>query len=299
MRIVIAGGTGLLGKRLQKLFTLMQAEVLVLTTSGEDRFENGVHYVKWMHGERPEHKLENADAFINLAGVSLNDGRWTEKKKAALLSSRINSTQEIIRIMSTLNHKPAVFINASAVGIYSPSTTAVYTEESLTEESDFLSEVVHAWEQEAAKAEIFGIRTCFMRFGVLLERDAGALPMMVLPYQLFFGGTIGSGKQWVPWIHAEDAARAIAFTIETPHLRGAINVVSPNTIQMKQFGKIIGQALHRPHFFPVPSPLLKGLLGEKSILILEGQHVVPAKLIESGFTYKFPSLKNAILDLYN
>ena len=299
MRIVIAGGTGLLGKRLQKLFTLMQAEVLVLTTSGEDRFENGIQYVKWMHGERPEHKLENADAFINLAGISLNDGRWTEKKKAALLSSRIKSTQEIIRIMFALNHKPAVLINASAVGIYSPSTTAIYTEESLAEESDFLSEVVHAWENEAAKAEGFGIRTCFMRFGVLLEKDAGALPMMVLPYQLFLGGTIGSGKQWVPWIHAEDAARAIAFTIENDNLRGPINVVSPNTIQMKQFGKIIGQALNRPHFFPVPSPLLKGLLGEKSILILEGQHVVPAKLIESGFTYKFPSLKNAILDLYN
>lgn len=299
MRIVIAGGTGLLGKRLQKLFTLMQAEVLVLTTSGEDRFDNGIQYVKWMHGERPEHKLENADAFINLAGISLNDGRWTEKKKAALLSSRIKSTQEIIRIMFALNHKPAVFINASAVGIYSPSTTAIYTEESLAEESDFLSEVVHAWENEAAQAEGFGIRTCFMRFGVLLEKDAGALPMMVLPYQLFLGGTIGSGKQWVPWIHAEDAARAIAFTIENDNLRGPINVVSPNTIQMKQFGKIIGQALNRPHFFPVPSPLLKGLLGEKSILILEGQHVVPAKLIESGFTYKFPSLKNAILDLYN
>ena len=298
MKIVIAGGTGLVGKRLQTLLKKQQAEIIILTSSGDNKLEDGVRYVKWMDGSLPE-GLEDATAFINLAGVSLNGGRWTAKQKAKILSSRLQSTNEIIRIMKSMNKKPSVFINASAVGIYKPSETEVYTEQHEAKVTDFLSDVVSNWEQAASQANELGIRTSYMRFGVILEKEAGAFPLMLLPYQLFVGGTIGSGKQWVSWIHAEDAARAILFAIEQQLLYGPINTVSPNPLRMRDFGKVIAKSFNRPHYFPVPSPLLKIALGEKSMLILEGQYVVPKKLNEAAFSFNFPTLQEALHDLYN
>ena len=299
MKIVIAGGTGLVGKRLQTLFSNESAEIIILTTSDHHSNEDGIRYVKWMNGEQPEHAIKYADAFINLAGVSLNAGRWTKAQKEKILSSRIETTQEIIRIMSALEKKPQVYIQASAVGIYEPSTTAIYTEQSVTEATDFLSDVVVKWEAAANEATKQGIRTCFMRFGVILEKQNGALPLMILPYLLFAGGTIGSGNQWVSWVHAEDAARAIHHAITCNELNGPINTVSPNAKRMRDFGKLIGKTFNRPHYIPVPGLALKTLLGEKSILILKGQYVVPEKLLQTNFEFKFSSLENALLDLYN
>lgn len=297
MKIVIAGGTGLVGKRLQTLLKKQQAEIIILTTSGENKIEDGVRYVKWMDGSVPA-GLEEATAFINLAGVSLNAGRWTTRQKSNILSSRLSSTNELIRILKSLKIKPRVFINASAVGIYEPSETAVYTEQYEEKGNDFLSDVVYKWEQAASLANELNIRTCYMRFGVVLEKNSGALPLMLLPYKLFVGGTIGSGKQWVSWIHAEDAARAIVYAIEQQLLSGPINTVAPNPLRMYDFGKVIGEVFSRPHYFTVPSTLLKIVLGEKSMLILKGQYVVPEKLKEVGFTFKFPTLQEALHDLH-
>ena len=297
MKIVIAGGTGLVGKRLQTLLKKQQAEIIILTTSGENKIEDGVRYVKWMDGSVPA-GLEDATAFINLAGVSLNAGRWTTGQKSNILSSRLSSTNEMIRIMKSLKIKPRIFINASAVGIYEPSETKIYTENYIPNVTDFLSDVVYKWEQAASLANELGIRTCYMRFGVILEKNAGAFPLMLLPYQLFVGGTIGSGKQWVSWIHAEDAARAILYAIEQQLLSGPINTVAPNPLRMYDFGKIIGEVFKRPHYLPVPSTLLKIALGEKSMLILKGQYVVPEELNKVGFTFKFPTLQEALHDLH-
>lgn len=297
MKIVIAGGTGLVGKRLQTLLKKRQAEIIILSTSYEDKAEDGIRYIKWMDGSIPD-GLEDATAFINLAGISLNEGRWTPKQKSSILSSRINSTNEIIRIMESLNKKPEVFINASAVGIYKPSETERYTEWHKVMVNDFLSDVVYKWEQAAAHAIELGIRTCYMRFGVILEKKAGAFPLMALPYNLFVGGAIGSGKQWVSWIHAEDAARAILYAIDQQLLVGPVNTVAPNPLRMNDFGKVIAKTFNRPHYFPVPSALLKIALGEKSMLILEGQYVIPEKLNEAGFTFNFPTLEEALYDLY-
>ena len=297
MKVVIAGGTGLVGKRLQTLLKKQKAEIIILTTSGEDKIEDGVRYVKWLDGSVPA-GLEDVTAFINLAGTSLNAGRWTSKQKSNILSSRLNSTNEMIHIMKSLSKKPRVFINASAVGIYEPSETEIYTEHYKTNVTDFLSDVVYKWEQAASLANELDIRTCTMRFGVILEKNTGAFPLMLLPYQLFIGGTIGSGKQWVSWIHAEDAARAILYAIEQPLLSGPINTVAPNPLRMYDFGKIIGEVFRRPHYFPVPSTFLKIALGEKSMLILKGQYVVPKKLTEVGFTFNFPTLQEALHDLH-
>ena len=298
MKVAISGGTGLIGKRLCKLLQARGDEVIVLTR-GKSKIEGNIRYIKWLGEEKPEHALEGIDAFINLAGVSLNDGRWTEDRKRAIRDSRMETTEEVLRIIERLHTKPQVLVNASAVGIYPTSTTAVYTEASNERATDFLGKVVADWEEKASRATELGVRVCFARLGVVLGKEAGALPLVVLPYQLFVGGTIGSGEQWLSWIHVDDVCGAILHVIENPQLAGPINFTSPNAKRMKQFGKIVGRALHRPHWLPVPSFALKLALGEKSQLVLEGQYVVPEKLLQSDYPFQFPSLEEAIVDLYN
>ena len=298
MKVAIAGGTGLVGKKLCHVLKARGDEVIVLTR-GESKLEEDIHYVNWLGEEKPEQALEGIDAFVNLAGVSLNDGRWTEKQKKAIYNSRMDTTDEVLRIIESLQTKPQALINASAVGIYPTSTSAVYTEQSNEYATDFLGKVVAHWEQKANLATELGVRVCLARLGVVLEKETGALPLIVLPYQLFVGGTIGSGEQWLSWIHIDDVCGAILHAIEHTELSGPINFTSPNAKRMKQFGKIVGRTLNSPHWLPVPSFALKLALGEKSQLVLEGQYVVPEKLLQSGYQFKFPSVEDAIIDLYN
>ncbi|MER2108461.1 MAG: TIGR01777 family oxidoreductase [Solibacillus sp.] len=297
MKIAITGGTGLVGKHLTELLQFYEHEVIILTRS-ERKEEDGIRYIKWLNGMKPEAELEGIDAFVNLAGVSLNDGRWTDKRKKAIFESRMEATEEVVRIISALSKKPRVLINASAVGIYPTSTTTIYTENSTEVARDFLGTTVVNWEQRAREAEQYGVRVCLTRFGVILGQE-GALPLMTLPYKFGVGGTVGSGEQWLSWIHVEDVARAILFAMEHETISDAVNLTSPNIKRMQHFGKTIGQALHRPHWLPVPSVMMKLAMGERSQLVLEGQYVVPEKLLKSGFEFKFASLEDAIIDLYN
>ena len=298
VKVAISGGTGFVGKKLTALLKEQNFEVFILTR-GEEKTVDGVQYIRWMDGARPEQRLEGLTAFVNLSGVSLNEGRWTEERKKAIYESRIDTTNEVIRIMENLVDRPKVFVNASAIGIYPTSETAVYDETNTTLSNDFLGTVVQHWEDNAARVQKLGVRVCLTRFGVILGRDEGALPLITLPYKLFVGGTVGSGNQWLSWIHIDDVARAILFAIENGQLSGPINLASPNPKRMKHFGKIVGYALGRPHWLPVPSITLKAALGERSILVLEGQYVEPKKLLENGFQFKFVSLHDAIDDLYN
>lgn len=298
MKVAITGGTGLVGSRLCEMLKNRGDEVVVLTR-GDSKMKNGIPYIKWLNGEQPESSLEGIDAFVNLAGVSLNEGRWTDERKEAIYKSRMDATDEVMRIIQHLKGKPNVLVNASAIGIYPASTTAVYTEQSQERATDFLGTTVADWEAKALEAKEYGVRVCLTRFGVILGRDGGALPLIALPYQLFVGGTVGSGEQWLSWIHVDDVCRAIIHAMETPELSGPINVTSPNAKRMKQFGKIVGRTLNRPHWLPVPNVALKLALGEKSQLVLEGQYVVPEKLLASGYSFQFASLEDAIIDLYN
>lgn len=298
MKIAISGGTGMVGRKFSDLLLANGHDVIVLTR-GESYEANGIRYVQWLQeGTKPELQLENLDAFVNLAGVSLNEGRWTKEQKDKIYSSRMESTDEVLRILSVVQQKPHVLINASAVGIYPISETAIYTEQSPEKAQDFLGTVVQEWEQRALQAQKLGIRTCLSRFGVILAKGEGALPMMTLPYKLGVGGTIGSGMQWLSWIHVEDVASALLFVIENEALSGPINFTTPNVKRMKDFGKSIGAALHRPHWLPVPAAVLKLALGEKSVLVLEGQHVLPEKLLNAKFEFQFVSVQEAIRNLY-
>ncbi len=298
MKIVIAGGTGFVGQALTNLLQQQGHELFVLSRSNS-RYENGIHYVQWLKdGARPEKELdEDIDAVVNLAGVSLNDGRWTKKQKKAIYTSRMEATLEIVRIMEQFKEKPKVLVNASAVGIYPPSTAATYSENVSDYAKDFLGWTVHDWERHAKRAEKLGIRVALARFGVILGRNSGALPSMLLPYKLHVGGTIGSGEQWLSWIHVEDVARAIYFAINNSSIRGPFNVTAPHATRMKEFGQIIAQVMGRRHWMPVPSFAMRLALGEQSMLVLEGQHVLPTVLEKQNFEFNYPYLKEALENL--
>ena len=298
MKIAITGGTGFAGNEMTKLFTQHGHEVFILTRSPKPS-DNGIHYVEWLtDGAEPEKKLAGIDAFVNLAGSSINDGRWDDEQKKLIYSSRVESTNEVLRIIKELEQKPEVLVNASAVGIYPASTEKSYTEKSTERGDDFLAETVIEWERLADEAKDFGVRVAYGRFGIILGKKEGALPLMALPYKLFGGGTVGSGRQWLSWIHIHDVARAVLFAFETEELSGPFNVTAPYPKRMKDFGKEIGHALGRPHWFPVPEFALKAVLGDKSRLVLEGQRVLPEVLQQHGFEFAYPDLRSALADIY-
>ncbi|MGE7111584.1 TIGR01777 family oxidoreductase [Lysinibacillus sp. NPDC047702] len=298
MKIVIAGGTGFVGKVLTRLLQDNGHEIIILTRNKIVQ-EKDIQYVQWLQqGARPEQLLNTVDAFVNLAGISLNNGRWTKKQKKAIYTSRMDATLEIVRIMEQLTSKPKVLINASAVGIYPTSTITTYTEDSMDYATDFLGTTVQDWERQAKRAEKLGVRVALARFGVILGRDQGALPSMLLPYKMHIGGTIGSGEQWLSWVHVEDVARAIYFAITNENIKGPFNVTAPHATRMKDFGKTIAMIMGRSHWMPVPSIAMRLALGEQSVLVLEGQHVLPAVLEEQHFTFNYPHLKEALQDLF-
>jgi len=299
MKIVIAGGSGFIGKKLTEAL-LSEGHELFILSRKEIQNDDQITYVKWLQKDMfPEKVIGHADVFINLAGVSINEGRWTAEHQKQIFESRMTATDELLRIIKALPVKPSVLVNASAIGIYPVSETEVYTEQSIQVADDFLARTVNNWEQKASTVETFGIRSVLTRFGVVLGNGEGALPPMTLPYKLFVGGTVGSGNQWMSWVHVEDVVRAIAFVINNDQIRGPVNVTSPFPKRMKYFGRTIGSVLHRPHWIPVPSFAMKLALGNKSALVLKGQYVLPEVLTENGFEFLFPSLESALEDLFN
>lgn len=298
MKIATTGGTGFAGKEMTALFRQQGHEIFVLTRSPKPS-ENGITYVAWLtEGAKPEDKLTGIDAFVNLAGSSINDGRWDDEQKELIYSSRIEATTEVLRIITALEQKPKVLINASAVGIYPASTEKTYTETSPERGDDFLAKTCIEWERLANGAKEQGVRVAMGRFGIILGKKDGALPLMALPYKFFGGGTVGTGRQWLSWIHVKDVARAVLFAIETEALEGPFNVTAPYPKRMKEFGKEIAQVLSRPHWFPVPEIAMKVALGDKSRLVLEGQRVLPVVLQNHNFEFCYPDLKSALADIY-
>lgn len=298
MKIAITGGTGFLGRHVTDLLVEEGNEIYILTRS-PDKYEetSAVHYVGWLkEGMEPERELPPLDAIINLAGESLF-GYWTEKKKKKIRESRIQATEQIIELIRKMEKTPKVLINASAMGYYGPSGSQIFTEKTETPGDDFVADVTVEWERTALKAEELGVRTIFARFGLLLGEE-GALPLMSLPFKLFAGGRIGSGEQYVSWIHVDDAARMLSFAISSKMISGPMNVTAPAPKRNKDFSKILAQVLKRPYWVTVPAPLMKKTLGKMSSLILEGQYIYPAKAEDAGFTFDYPELKPALKEIF-
>ncbi|MGK9267414.1 TIGR01777 family oxidoreductase [Bacillus inaquosorum] len=296
MNIAMTGGTGFLGQHLTGIFTRQRHHVYILSRNARETEQKNITYVQWLtEGAAPEHELPHIDVWVNLAGKSIF-GRWTEKTKQQILSSRINATREVQRLIQKQKEKPKALIQASAVGIYGTSLEKTFTEDSATADEDFLSHTAHIWEKEGQKIEAMGIRTVYARFGVMLG-EKGALPLMVLPYKLLAGGTIGTGRQWLSWIHVEDAAQLIYYAMENTGISGPMNVTAPNPVEMEQFGKTIARVKHRPHWLPVPEFFLSKALGEMSLLIVKGQRALPKKAMTSGFRFTYSDLEFALSQL--
>ncbi|MCM3667056.1 TIGR01777 family oxidoreductase [Mesobacillus subterraneus] len=298
MKIAITGGTGLVGKALSREMINSGHEVFILTRNkASSNSSLNPKYVSWLNeGDQPELELEGIDAIVNLAGATINS-RWTDDYKRKILDSRLQATSEVKGILKKLIKKPEVLVNASAVGFYGTSLTEEFTEQAPAG-NDFLAETVEKWEGAASQAEDLGVRVVLCRFGVILDKHGGALPRMVLPYKLFGGGKIGSGKQWLSWIHIQDAVSGIMFAIDNKDLKGPVNFSAPSPVTMDQFGKTLASVLQKPHWMPVPSFILKMLLGEMSILVLEGQRVHPEKLLRAGFVFRYLHLKEALKDIF-
>jgi uncharacterized protein len=301
LKIAIKGGTGLIGQALCQFFLEKGVKVYLLTRKPKYPSEHA--NLTYIHAENLNMEaikiMEGIDVIINLAGESINSGRWNAKRKDRILKSRLQATNQMMELIHRLEHKPKLLINASAIGFYGTSNDLTFTEESSPVGEDFLAETVKQWEESALKAEELGVRTVFMRFGIVLSKMGGALPKMTLPYRFFIGGTIGKGKQWVSWIHIEDVVQAVDHIIVNETLSGPVNFVSPEPLQMKNFGKQIAAVLNRPHWLNIPEFAMKILLGEMSLLMLEGQKVLPKKLLHHGFHFKFPSLNEALKNIFH
>ncbi|WP_371931920.1 TIGR01777 family oxidoreductase [Mesobacillus subterraneus] len=272
-------------------------QVYILTRKSGVSQSSNPRYIQWLNaGDRPEKELEGIDAIVNLAGATINS-KWTDEYKRIILDSRLQATAEVKRIIAELSTKPSVLVNASAVGYYGTSSTEEFTEQS-NKGSDFLADTVDQWEASAAQVHDMGVRSVLCRFGVILDKTDGALPRMLLPYKLFAGGKIGSGKQWLSWIHIEDVVRGILLGIEDSKINGPVNFTAPSPVTMEQFGETLSKVISRPHWLPVPSIALKIMLGEMSILVLEGQRAIPEKLLNSGFLFKYSKLENALKEIF-
>jgi len=300
MRIAITGGTGFVGKALSDSLLADGHDLFILTRNRANRYHNEITYIEWMSNEVDLLvKLGKIDVFINLAGESINSGRWTEERKARILNSRLEATEEVVSIIKRLPEKPSLLINASAIGYYGTSLHKTFTEKDEKAGDDFLAQTVESWEASTKEAVELGVRTVFARFGIILDKNGGALPRIALPYRLFAGGTVGSGEQWVSWIHLADVVSGLHHVIEASELEGPVNFCAPQAVRMKEFGKTLSAVLHRPHWIPAPSFALKLALGEMSLLVLEGQQVSPEKLLNSGFSFTYPTLYEALCHIYS
>jgi uncharacterized protein len=238
--------------------------------------------------------MEGAEAIIHLAGASIGEGRWTQKRKEILRGSRLHSTRILVDAIAKLQRKPRVLLAASAIGYYGSRGDEVLTESS-SNGSDFLAQLARDWETESLRAQSLGVQTVLLRFGMILSARGGALPRMLAPFKLGVGGRLGNGKQWMSWIAIEDVIGVIRAALGDDELSGPVNVVAPNPVQNVEFTRALASVLHRPAIFPAPAFMLLLALGEMADgLLLASQRVRPAKLLASGFNFRYPDLPSAL-----
>lgn len=293
LRVAVTGAGGLIGTTLTAMLTGGGHEVVRLTRSRGDRKGEAALWDP-AQGLLETTALEGLDAVIHLAGDNISHGRWTAAKKARIATSRIEATQRLVESLSGLASPPRIFLGASAVGIYGDRGDEILTEES-SSGIGFLAEVCEGWERAATQANESGIRTLSARFGVILSPQAGALARMLPAFRLGAGGNLGDGRQYMSWISVDDAAAALIHMLMTHSLSGPINVTSPEPVVNSEFTKILGEILKRPAAMPMPAPLARVLFGEMAdATLLASNHVMPERLLASGFGFRHPDLRTAL-----
>jgi uncharacterized protein (TIGR01777 family) len=286
MKVFIAGGSGLVGSHLREY---LKGKYEVINVSRDPK--KGIIYE-----DLPKY-LDDGDVVINLAGENISK-RWNKEFKERLVSSRVQTGRSLVEGIRKSGKKARVFIQASAVGYYGRDREETFTEDSLPKRADFLTEVVKEWENSSREVEDLGIRRVITRLGVVLSKDAKAFKLMVLPVKFFVGGILGDGKQWMSWIHIEDVCRAFEYFIENEKSSGIYNLTSPYPVTNADFMRALARKLKRPLIFRVPPFALRLIMGEVADYIaLEGQRVIPKRLLEEGFKFKYALLDEALEDL--
>jgi len=292
MHILVTGGTGFIGQPLVELLLERGENITLLCrnfSKAKELFGDRVNLL----GSVKDTALE-VDAVINLAGEPIVDKRWSDQRKQVLKDSRIGVTDELIEWMDQSAKKPTTLISGSAIGYYGNYPEDKQVTEISKPRECFASELCQQWEATALKAEQFGTRVCLVRTGIVLAAHGGALKRMLLPFKMGLGGRIGSGEQWFAWVHLQDMLSLLLFLLDNENIRGAVNATAPHPVTNGTFSKQLAGALNRPALFPMPEFVAKLLFGEASELLLEGQKVVPKKLLDHGFEFAFPQANAAL-----
>ena len=295
MRVFITGATGFIGRALTLRLLGAGHQVVAWVRDGARArgvLPSDVELVST--NSNIADQIARADAVVNLAGEPVFAGRWTPARKRAIAESRLNLTRAIANTIAQASSRPAVFISASAVGYYGDRGDEIVDDDALSG-SDFLATLCRDWEVAALAAS--GTRVFLARTGIVLGANGGALPNMLMPFRFGMGGPIGSGRQYVPWIHLDDELAIILAALDDDRMRGPMIAAAPNPVTSRNLAKAIGAVLHRPAIMPVPAVALRILLGEASLMLLASQRVRPRRLEESGFKWQYSSIETALANL--
>jgi len=300
MRVVVTGGTGLIGRAFAADLASDGHEIILLSRDPKRAtgLPRGVRIERWdaLTADGWGSLADGADAIVNLAGESIATGRWTPERKRRIRESRLNAGWAVVQAIEAATHRPGVVIQASGVGYYGP-----YGEEEVTEETppgdDFLAQLAIEWEASSTRVQELGVRLVIIRTGIVLSAQGGALSRMMSPFPLLSAGRFGSGRQWFPWIHIADEVGAIRFLIENEVASGPFNLAAPNVVTNAEFSRHLGRELGRPVLVPMPAFALRLLLGEMATAVLDGQKAVPQRLVQMGFIFRFPEVDAALRDL--
>jgi uncharacterized protein (TIGR01777 family) len=297
MRIAITGSTGLVGTKLVDSLTAEGHDVLCLVrdlNQGDPRCRKSL----WRpdRGVIDRDALEGMDVVIHLAGKSIN-GRWTRKHKEEVLTSRIQGTTLIAETLAGLKHPPKALLSASGIGL--THKYDMISNESNSIGDGFLPTVIRPWEESTRAAEEAGIRVVHMRFGMVLSTRGGALKQMLLPYKLGIGGRVGHGRQVLSWVALDEIPHIVRFLIEHEEISGVVNITAPNPVTNAEFVRVLGKVLRRPTIFPVPAFMIRLLFGEMGEeLILKGNPVIPRKMLDAGYEFRYPELEPALRNIF-
>lgn len=299
MKILITGGTGLIGSNItQALIAEYQnIDITILTRNNLLVGTSSNIQIKYIDDFN---NLDNDyNIIINLAGEPINKGRWTDSKKARILSSRIDITRKLIEYISKLERKPELLISGSAIGFYGSHQAQIFTEDSKAADDGFTHQLCRQWENISNEAKDYGVRVVNLRTGIVLAKEGGILKEMLLPFKLGLGCQIGEGKAWMSWIHIKDLCNIIMYIINNKNIEGPVNAAAPNPLQNRDFSKALAEALNRPMFLTMPSFIVKIIFGEMGeALLLNGQRVLPDKITKAGYSFEFDNLKKALDNLF-
>lgn len=296
MRILITGGTGLIGRQLCAVLLTQGHELTVLSRHPETVAAKCGPEVRPMNSLDEWTSERVFDAVINLAGEPIVDAYWSAKRKHVLLDSRVGLTEKLVQRIAAAQQKPTVLLSGSAVGYYGNGGETVL-DEGMAAGHDFPSELCASWESAACAAEQSGVRVCLLRTGLVLSKRGGLLGRMLLPFKLALGARLGDGKQWMSWVHIDDYVAMVLRLLKDASLNGVFNMTAPAPFTNTEFTQTLAQTLHRPALFVAPSFVLKLAMGERACLLLEGQRVIPKRLESAGFQFAHPELEGALQDL--